>query len=215
MNNSNPRKINILVFAKAPVPGFAKTRLIPELGPQGAAELANKLLSHTLKNAVAADIGRVTLCATPNASDAAWLNLSAPKSIHWVNQGDGDLGKRLARVAQEYLVKGEAVILIGTDCPEITADKLRYAVTSLATQDAFIIPATDGGYTLLGLNKFDASLFSDIHWSTDSVFAETIQRIKKLQWSFEVDLPLHDIDEPEDLQWIPSHWALSEISVGN
>jgi uncharacterized protein len=207
---NNTKKMNLLVFAKAPIAGFAKTRLIPKLGAEGAANLAKQLLSYTLTNAITADIGTVTICATPSIDHPVWHSVDLPKPTCWANQGEGDLGARLARIAQEYIAKGEAVIFIGTDCPALDATTLRYAANSLSTLDAFIIPATDGGYTLLGLNKFHLSLFEDIEWSTSRVLTQTLSRIKQLGWSFHIDAPLHDIDEPEDLQWLPSHWTTIE-----
>jgi uncharacterized protein len=202
---NSPKKMNVLVFAKAPIAGFAKTRLIPKLGAEGAANLAKQLLSYTLNNAITADIGAVTVCATPDADHPAWHSLNLPKAACWANQGEGDLGARLARIAQEYIAKDEAVIFIGTDCPALDATTLRHAANALAKLDAFIIPATDGGYTLLGLTKFHVSIFDNIQWSTSSVCSETLLRIKQLSWNFELGTPLHDIDEPEDLQWLPSH----------
>jgi uncharacterized protein len=204
MNSHTAKKINVLIFAKAPIAGFAKTRLIPELGAEGAASLAKRLLCYTLDNAITADIGTVTLCATPDIDHPVWQTLNLPKAVCWANQGEGDLGARLARIAQEYIAKGEAVIFIGTDCPTLDANKLRNAANSLSRLDAFIIPATDGGYTLLGLTKFHPSLFENISWSTSSVLTQTLSRIQQLQWTYEIDTPLHDIDEPEDLQWLPS-----------
>ncbi|EWS63201.1 transferase 1, rSAM/selenodomain-associated [Hydrogenophaga sp. T4] len=75
------------------------------------------------------------------------------------------------------------------------------------TSDAVMIPATDGGYVLLGLRRFDVSLFLDIAWSTEHVAAATRDRLSALGWSLNEKAPLHDIDEPYDLRWLPTDWG--------
>ena len=94
---------------------------------------------------------------------------------------------------------GERVLLIGTDCPALSARRLGEAAAQLDNHDAVIHPARDGGYVLLGLARTDPSLFSGIAWSTDTVAAATIARIGALGWSLFVGDTLTDIDEPADL----------------
>jgi uncharacterized protein len=202
------KPVRIVIFAKAPVPGFAKTRLIPALGPEGAAALAARLLAHALVQAQAARVGPVTLCMTPAPDDPAWSGVPLPEGIILTAQGEGDLGARMARVAERVTAAGEAILLIGTDCPGLTAERLREAALVLASSDAVMIPAMDGGYTLLGLSRFDAAVFKDIAWSTASVAQETRQRIKALGWSLWEGAPLPDIDEPGDLRFLPEGWLL-------
>lgn len=196
----------IIVFAKAPLAGYAKTRLIPVLGPEGAASLARQMLHRTLSSAVAAAVGPVELCATPEISTPAWGGVEISQEIEISSQGDGDLGDRLARAAQSAFEQEEAILLIGTDCIEMSAQLLREAALALKCKDAVIYPALDGGYVLLGLAGFHPSLFSDIAWSTDNVASETIARIRQLGWSLETGAPLHDVDEPDDLKRIPANW---------
>ena len=97
----------IIVFAKAPQPGFAKTRLIPALGAEGAAELAQQMLSNTLFEALAADIGTVELCSTPKIDDIAWQGIALPLGIEITDQGEGDLGARLARASERAIENAE------------------------------------------------------------------------------------------------------------
>lgn len=200
------KKIRIIVMAKAPVAGFAKTRLIPALGAAGAANVAQRLFKHTIANVTEANLGAARLCVTPEPENPAWDTLRATANIEWEAQRDGDLGQRLAAASKRALAAGESVILMGTDCPALTAEVIRQAAHSLAQFNAVIIPATDGGYTLLGINEFHPSLFEGISWSTSKVCAETLQRIRLLHWRVEVLAPLQDIDEPEDLQWLPETW---------
>lgn len=200
------RPVRIVIFAKAPLPGVAKTRLIPALGPQGAADLARRCLAHTLGQALAARVGPVELCVTPSAADAVWQILSPGEAVPRTDQGEGDLGERMARAAQRVLDAGESVLLIGTDCPELDASQLIQAATALQHADAALVPAFDGGYVLLGLNRFHPSVFSGIAWSTDRVAMETLARFKQLEWTVHELAMLHDIDVPADLKWLPHAW---------
>lgn len=197
------KPLRIIIFAKAPQPGFAKTRLIPALGEEGAAELAQHLLSHTLKEALAANIGTVELCATPAIDNGAWQGIQLPAGIEISDQGEGDLGARMDRAARKRMEKEDAVLLIGTDCVEMSATLLREAGQALHTHDAVINCTTDGGYALLGLSQFSSFLFTDMSWSTDAVASTTIARMGQLGWAVHVGQMLHDVDEPEDLKYIP------------
>jgi rSAM/selenodomain-associated transferase 1 len=205
--------VRILIFAKAPLAGLAKTRLIPSLGAQGAAELARRMLAHTLEQALSAGVGPVELCVTPSPADPIWQAFSAPAPVTWSDQGEGDLGARMARAARCSDKRGEAVLLIGTDCPALDAAQLRVAAQSLETYDATLIPSADGGYVLLGLKRFHASLFEDIAWSTDAVARETLLRLQQLGWRVNIYPSVHDIDEPADLQWLPRGWRKSRQEI--
>ncbi|MDD1010792.1 TIGR04282 family arsenosugar biosynthesis glycosyltransferase [Pseudomonas shahriarae] len=175
--------VRIVIFAKAPQPGFAKTRLIPALGAQGAADLARRMLEHTLHKALAANLGRIELCVTPSAADPVWQTLALPDAVQRSDQGEGDQGEKMARAAQRVLAFGESVLLIGTDCPQLSVDHLRQATNALGQADAALFPTFDGGYVLLGLKRFHPSLFSNIAWSTDSVAFETLRGLVQLGWT--------------------------------
>lgn len=206
------KPVRIVIFAKAPLAEFAKTRLIPALGARGAAQLARRLLMHTLSEALAASVGPVELCVTPPATDAAWQTLAIPDALQWTDQGEDDLGARLSRAAQRVLESGKPVLLIGTDCPELTAVHLQQAASALQRTDATLIPTADGGYVLLGLNRFHSSLFEGIAWSTDTVAFETLRRLKQLGWTVHSHPMLHDIDEPADLKWLPKTWLETALA---
>ncbi|HEY0013064.1 MAG TPA: TIGR04282 family arsenosugar biosynthesis glycosyltransferase [Allosphingosinicella sp.] len=182
----------IVIFAKAPVPGRVKTRLIPALGAQGAARLAAEMLERTVAEAIASGLA-VELCGEPDA--ASWFDGEVAKTA----QGGGDLGERLARAAERVLAE-EPLLLVGADCPALERRRLRAAADALAAHDAVIHPAEDGGYVLLGLTRFHPSLFEGIAWSSSTVAAETIARIDALGWSLDVRETLADVDEPADLR---------------
>lgn len=182
----------IVIFAKAPVAGKVKTRLIPALGAQGAADLAERMLADTCEEALAADIGPVELCLEHHPG---WTG-KIPDGVEVSDQGSGDLGERLWRAAERA---GLPLLLTGTDCPALDRHKLRAAAAHLATHDCMIHPTEDGGYALLGLTRLDRSLFTDIAWSTPTVAEATIGTIRALGWSLAVGETLHDIDVPADL----------------
>ncbi len=183
----------IVIFAKAPVAGQVKTRLIPALGPEGAAALARRMLADTCREALAARTGAVELCLSGSLE-------STPQGVELSRQGEGDLGERLARAAERVIGSGEAVMFLGTDCPALDASRLKQASAELERKDAVIHPTFDGGYALLGLRCYDATIFQGIEWSTSTVAADTIARVSALGWSLHVGETLLDIDEPEDLE---------------
>jgi hypothetical protein len=193
------RATRIVIFAKAPVPGRVKTRLIPALGEVRAAQLAFEMLQATVAEARAAGLGTPELCATPHPDDPSWQPFLPAAHVDLADQGEGDLGERLARAVLRVVGAGENILIIGTDCPALDRQKLRAAASALATDDAVIHPTLDGGYALLALRRFDASLFQGIVWSGPTVAADTISRIEALGWPLFVGETLRDIDEPEDL----------------
>lgn len=204
------KSVRIIIFAKAPLPGLSKTRLIPALGENGSATLAKRLLDHTIRQALAAEVGPVELCVSPGLHHPTWQTVSIPSSIQWSEQGNGNLGDRLARRVLRSGSTGEPVLLIGMDCPSLDSSRLRSAAAELQGHDAVIVPATDGGYVLLGLQRFDAVVFTGIPWSTQMVAAETLKRLRLLNWSVRTLPTLHDIDEPDDLRWLPRSWHESQ-----
>jgi rSAM/selenodomain-associated transferase 1 len=183
----------IAVLAKAPVPGFAKTRLIPAIGAHAAAVLQERLTEHTVEMAVAADTGPVTLWCAPNTAHGAFRTLAARFPITLAQQPDGDLGDRMSAAL------GAGGLVIGSDCAAFTPERLRAAARALEEADVVLIPAEDGGYVLIGMRKARPELFTDMTWGTPTVLAETRRRIAALQQKA-IELPaLWDIDTEEDL----------------
>ena len=109
---------HVIIFAKAPMAGFVKTRLIPALGAEGAAKLARHMLDHTLQQALAACPQSVELCMSPAPSDLTWQSVTLPQAVKRSHQGDGDLGARMSRATAHALTQQLCpVLVIGTDCP--------------------------------------------------------------------------------------------------
>ncbi|HCX32492.1 MAG TPA: glycosyltransferase [Rhodocyclaceae bacterium] len=201
------RHTKIIVFAKAPLPGLAKTRLIPALGAEGAATLARRMLERTVAMAARAGAGMVELCVSPRPSHPVWNSLALPGCVFWSDQGHGDLGARMARAVRRATRDGHAVLLIGTDCPQMDAADLQRAAFALRSHDCGIVPVADGGYVALGLKRFHPAPFEEMPWSTGAVAAETLRRLGRLGWKTHVGRTLHDIDEPPDLAWLPADFG--------
>jgi rSAM/selenodomain-associated transferase 1 len=195
----------LIVFAKAPVPGQAKTRLAPALGFDGAARLASTMLEHTLACGAESAIGRLELCCSPNTSHPQF-QLAGSAGVALTEQGDGDLGARMERALSRALEQYQRVVLIGTDAPLLDAQVLRSAAAALHEHDVVIAPASDGGYVLIGLARRAPELFEGIAWSSAQVMAQTRERIAAAGLSLHELSTLHDIDEPQDLVHIPPAW---------
>ena len=199
----------IVVMAKAPLAGFAKTRLIPALGAEGAAALAARLLEHAVEQAVAAGTGPVGLCCTPDVNHAAFVRLAERYALLLTPQGDGDLGERMARALAHRLAEFERCLLIGADIPGLDAAYLRGAARALLDHDAVFGPALDGGYTLVGLRRPAPQLFEQMAWSTPDVMQHTRERLARLGLRHVELAPLADIDEPAGLAELPVAWLAS------
>lgn len=188
----------VIVFAKAPDAGKAKTRLIPALGTDGAAALQARLVRHTLTTAAAAQTMRMELWCAPGPEHPFFASCARDFDVALFRQEGADLGARMAHAMARAVDRGPAV-LIGTDCPALSARHLRLAHNALREYDAVIVPAEDGGYVLIGLKHFDADVFAGIAWGTDSVMAETRVRLAALGWRWGELPTLWDVDRPDDL----------------
>ncbi len=197
-------RTQLIVMAKAPVPGFAKTRLIPALGADGAARLAQRLLEHTMLQARAAGFDTVTIACAPDTTHAAFASQAG---VARVAQGHGDLGMRMQHQFTRAFDGGAGrVVMIGTDAPALDAAALRRAAQALADTDAVFVPAADGGYALIGLARMLPTLFGDMPWSTCAVMATTRQRLARAAIAH-TELPtVHDVDEPADLVHLLPGW---------
>jgi rSAM/selenodomain-associated transferase 1 len=171
----------LVVFARAPVPGRVKTRLVPLLGKKGAARLHERMLAKTLRTAKASGFETKLLLAS--------------------SQGPGNLGERMHRAFAQALKEHERVILIGSDCPALKASDLRAAARALQKgASAVLAPAEDGGYALIGLKRNSRRLFSRIEWGGPKVMAQTRRRLKALRWRWTELRTLWDVDRPEDVR---------------
>ncbi|HTO47287.1 MAG TPA: TIGR04282 family arsenosugar biosynthesis glycosyltransferase [Burkholderiales bacterium] len=191
---------SVLVFAKAPVHGAVKTRLIPVLGAAGAAALHERFVDRALATAAAAATGPVELCCAPDAPHPALAALARAHGATLAKQGPGDLGDRMHAAFRRALAGAPAAIVIGCDCPALTPEHLCDAATALVSgHDAVIAPAEDGGYVLIGLRRAERSLFDGIGWGGTTVLEETRTRLAALGWRWRELETLWDVDRPEDV----------------
>ncbi|NEO87562.1 MAG: glycosyltransferase [Spirulina sp. SIO3F2] len=194
----------LIVFTRSPEPGKTKTRLIPALGPDGAANLQRQMTEHTLRQAQIwqeHSEHRVEVHFTGSSREQMqqWLG----SQWYYLPQAEGGLGDRLASAIQPHLTHSQgqnSVLVIGIDCPGINPTILSQATTALTTHDIVLGPTTDGGYYLIGLRQWQPSLFADIAWSTDQVFKETCDRAQQLHLTVATLALLRDVDYPEDLE---------------
>jgi rSAM/selenodomain-associated transferase 2/rSAM/selenodomain-associated transferase 1 len=204
----------LIVFGRYPVPGQTKTRLIPFLGPAGAAELQRQLTEKTFKTAQAfASKYNVELqVCYDGGSDKqmrGWLRSGALFSM----QRSGDLGVRMDAALHEAFRDGcGRVVLIGTDVPEVKALHLEEAFDALKERDVVLGPSTDGGYWLVGL-KGPAPIFDNTPWGTEEVLAKTLWASRERGVSTFCLDPLKDIDSGEDLEKALPGWARPYLSI--
>jgi uncharacterized protein len=189
--------VAVAVLAKAPIAGFAKTRLIPVLGAEGAARLQERLIERAVTTACSAAIGPATLWATPDERHPALQAIAARCGVALASQADGDLGARM--LAAIVAANGPALV-IGTDCPALLPAHLRAAADVLRSgTDIVVLPAEDGGYVLIGMRSPQPALFSDMCWSTPRVMDDTRARLRALGLTWREPTTLWDVDLPADL----------------
>jgi len=195
----------LIVFGRYPVPGETKTRLIPLLGPAGAADIQKILMEKIVGEA------RRTAASKGCDLEVCFSSGSADKLETWLGPGvlfspqvSGDLGQRMFAAFSRAFADGCcSALLMGTDVPDLTAAYLASALTALERNDLVIGPSRDGGYFLMGLKR-PVNLFEHIDWSTDRVLAQTLEQAKHLDLDVHLLDPLSDIDTPDDMQkWRP------------
>lgn len=189
----------IAVLAKAPVAGYAKTRLVPRLGAEGAARLQAALVERAVRTACDARLGPVTLWCAPDPGHPAFAALAGRRGLALEAQRGADLGARMAQAVAAQAGAG-GVLVIGTDCPALTVRHLWLAAEALAGgDDAVLLPAEDGGYVLIGLRAPRPEVFEGIAWGSARVLAETRARLGGLGLRWSEPCTLWDVDRPEDI----------------
>lgn len=199
----------VAVFAKAPVAGEVKTRLIPLLGAADAAELHATLVRRTLATARNAGVGPVSLWCMPDAGHPFFAACAAQYGATLHAQRGGHLGERMARALAQLLADGPA-LLVGSDCPALAAGDLRAAASSLATHDAVFQPAEDGGYVLVGLSRPLPGIFDGIRWGESGVMRETRERLRAAGARWREMPERWDVDRPEDYRRLLASGLLGE-----
>ena len=189
----------VMLFAKAPVAGAVKTRLIPVLGAAAAARLHERLVVRALETLTQANVGPVEICCAPNTSHAFFVACQQRFGVALTLQHEGDLGERMRHAFETALLTAPRALIVGADCPSITVNDVENAAAQLVTHDATLLPADDGGYVLIGARRTHHSMFEDIEWGTSSVLEAQRERFRTLRWRWHEGATRWDVDRPEDL----------------
>ncbi len=201
----------IILFTRYPQPGQCKTRLIPALGPNGAASLHREMTERILARL------RALADLHPHRLEIHYEGGSPAQMASWLGpchqyrqQAGGDIGCRMRAAIYSHLGRMRRLLLIGSDCPDISAELLRDAFAALGSHDVVLGPAFDGGYYLIGVHNESSllaceTLFQEIPWSTDNVFAITKARAEQSHLRCHTLTQLHDIDSPDDLRYFHYH----------
>lgn len=205
-NPERTDRIGVAILARAPIPGQTKTRLIPALGAEGVARLQRWLTLRTVTMALAADVGPVTLWCDGDTRHLDFALCRAFGAVVVRQQPEGDLGVRMLTALRQSPTPA-GTLIVGTDCPALTATYLRQAAHLLDAHDAVVLPAEDGGYVLTGMRSPAPGFFRGIDWGSQRVMKQTRQRLKTLGWRWAEPVTLWDVDRPEDLDrlfaWAP------------
>ena len=195
----------IIVFAKAPLPGRVKTRLVPALTPEQAAALHTAFVSDTLENAAAC--GEVEL-HTDVPADAAWVDCGLPRAL----QSAGGLGVRMFHALSCALGRGcTQAMIVGSDSPTLPAGHIRFLLESPA--DVALGPSEDGGYYAIACRRLSPKMFDGVEWSGPCALARTVAAAERCGLSVAIGKPWYDVDEPRDLdrlaaeERLPRHTA--------
>jgi len=191
----------VLVFARAPLPGRAKTRLVPRLGASGAARLQARLTHRALLTALASRCGAVELHGTPGNRHPFFLREQRTLGIRVKKQSGRDLGERMHGAISAALRGHRYAIVIGVDAPELRAADLRRALRLLRSGcDVVLAPAEDGGYALIGCRRAPRPLFEHVAWGGSDVYSTTVRRLCGLRLRWRALRTLWDVDRPADIE---------------
>jgi uncharacterized protein len=186
----------LLLFYRNPELGKVKTRLAKTVGDTKALEIYLKLAAHTKAITEQVPVSKIICYSHFIDNQDIWPAFRYQKKL----QQGSDLGEKMSNAfAEEFENSSVSTCIIGTDCFELTSKIIEDAFQKLETHDAVFGPARDGGYYLLGMNKFVPQLFQKKKWSTSSVAADTILDFQKLELSYALLPTLSDVDEEKDL----------------
>lgn len=197
----------LIIFVKNPILGQAKTRLAATLGKEKALMIYEKLLEKTHQETFGLACDKKVYYHAFVPENDLWSEGEYHKAL----QIEGSLGEKMAAAFQEAFQSGYyKVVIIGSDCYDLTSNHLQLAFDKLNEADAVLGPSQDGGYYLLGMKTFARELFENIAWSTSSVSQETLKTLKTLNKTVALLPELNDVDEAEDLGPWAEDWLNKE-----
>lgn len=191
---------SLIVFARAPVPGKAKTRLLPVFTAEEACEIHLALLGDVLERAMRAVAGSAHVTLAWSAPPGAVPEGVVPPGVAVETQEGADLGERMARAFQSHLKTGfRRVVVLGSDAPTLPADHVAASFEVLHRSPVVIGPAADGGYYLIGMSRLVLDAFRGVRWGSGEVLLATRARLRKSGTPFAELGVWHDVDTPEDV----------------
>ncbi len=203
----------LIVVAKKPEPGFTKTRLCPPFTPEGAAELYRCLMLDTLALALQLENVDHTLAYTP-ANAFSYFQELAPDGFTLMPQRGVDLGQRLANgLAHHFELGYRQVVIMNSDGPTLPLDYLKEAFSALVHADVTLGMGHDGGYYLIGMKRFQPTLFEGISWSTQSVIPQTLALCDSLELAVYKLPEWYDVDVEADLDRLRRDLAQNPASA--
>ena len=189
----------LIQFARGPLAGQVKTRMIPTLSATEACELHCALVRWTARCLVESALGPVRMAVTGDVQDPLFHACLASGVDEVSAQRGADLGDRMFHAISEGLQRYQRVLLVGSDCPGLDGSYLEQAVAALDEAPLVLGPAEDGGYVLIGARRISRELFLGVEWGTGQVYGQTVALLETLGWDWR-SLPTRaDIDRPEDL----------------
>lgn len=194
-------KTRLCIFAKAPTPGQVKTRIAKHVGNKIAVQLHYHLTQHCLALTKTYRLGPTELWCTPNCEHPFFIDCQKHFNIQLQQQQGNHLGERMFSALEQGLSHSNAVILIGTDCPQIDMPYLNLAHQYLQSNDVVLGPAQDGGYVLIGLRRCDIRIFNHVVWGSDQVLLQTRANLLELGWHWQELPALRDVDRANDLDY--------------
>ena len=191
--------VSVLIFTRAPEKGKCKTRLIPYIGEEAAAQLQHNLICKTVAKLCEKNSFVCQLWCTPSYSNDCFLALTKKYNLILHKQEGDNLGERMLHALEQQT--NRYAIIVGTDIPLLSLEYIESAILKLQEgNDAVIGPAEDGGYVLLGVNQVNPTIFKDIHWGTNQVYEQTCNRLNQtnMRWT-SIDC-LWDLDDINDFK---------------
>ncbi|SRR5258708_6952924 len=223
---------SILIFIKAPVAGFVKTRLTPDLTPAQAAELYKAIAQDTYTVACQMPDANITVAYEPHKEfpEPGWITAPHPHpqplslirervaegrvrvGLNWFPQAGKDLGERMGNAVETVFAKNPGpLVVIGSDLPSLTPVLLEKAFGLLRVAPVVLGPSADGGYYLIGLRESQSAVFQGIHWSQPTVLGQSIEKLKTLRCDYKLLPRRLDVDTADDLRRVRADPALVAV----
>ena len=202
---SRPRPV-LIVFCRQPIAHEAKTRLIGKMTPVAVAKLADAFIRDTLAKAVTVRPSRIVIAGSARGGaerSKYFRRLARRFGADLIDQGDGSLGRRMARALALFSPNG--ALLIGTDSPSLPSALLAASLNALRRNSVVVAPSLDGGYYAIGVRGAMPPIFTGIRWGSRGVFDATVKRLERAGISYALGPAWYDIDRWPDLMLLAAH----------